>query len=67
MSERWPRPKVMKMGGEWVWTCSHTLGMLPSHVARGWADPWTAAMAGATAHWLAYHDEAGTVVEEGEL
>jgi hypothetical protein len=60
------KPKVFKAGGEWVWMCVHSIGVA-SKVARGWADPWTAAMVSAGTHWAAQHDESGVVVEEGDV
>jgi hypothetical protein len=60
----WPRPRVFKIAGCWVWACQHSAGA-PNRVTTAvWADAWTAAMVMATTHFVTQHDN-GDVHEEG--
>jgi hypothetical protein len=56
-----PKPKVFKMGGEWMWTCNHTAPVGDQFSPADYRDPWCAATAGALKHASLWHNP-----DEGE-
>jgi hypothetical protein len=59
------RPKVIKMGGAWLWRCDHGGPVGDELHEDDWRDPWSAALALARKHAVQFHsDQPGEVIGE---
>lgn len=55
----YPKPRMFKIAGAWVWLCEHPVGATVGDTFYGgdWRSAWDACLGAVTKHAMLYHND----------